>query len=146
VAEAGHLLGDIPAPVRAPLDVRDVVLDSVFGRRRDALLRTIPVHDLVDRAERSGSKITGFDIRALALAAFDAVIARQGFPNRTTPAQVIDLLAGIGAIQIPQAARETCIAAAEYVLDGLTNRRERERQGGFNRWTQHRSPRTVAVR
>lgn len=56
------------------------------------------------------------------------MIARQGFPNRTTPSQVIDLLAGIGAVQIPQAARETCMAVAEYVLDGLTNRRERERQ------------------
>jgi hypothetical protein len=27
-----------------------------------------------------------------------------------------------------QATRETCAAAAEHVLDGLTNRRERERQ------------------
>jgi hypothetical protein len=59
VAEAGHLFGNVPSAVRAPLDVRDVVLDPVFGRRRDALLRMIPVHDLADRAERSGSKITG---------------------------------------------------------------------------------------
>jgi hypothetical protein len=116
------------AAARAPLGVQEVVLDPVFGRRRDALLRTIPIHDLVDRAERSDSGISGFDVRALALAAFDAVIARQGFPNRTTPAQVIDLLASIGAIQSPHAAAETCAVAAEYVLSGLTNRRERERQ------------------
>lgn len=56
MAKAGHLFGNVPSAVRAPLDVRDVVLDPVFGRRRDALLRTIPVHDLVDRAERSGPR------------------------------------------------------------------------------------------
>lgn len=127
--DAEYLFEDVPvAAAPPPLEVRDVVLDPVFGRRRDALLRTIPVHDLVDRAERADSGITGFDIRALVLAAFDAVIARQGFPNRTTPTQVIDLLIGIAAIQRPQAERETFMAAAEHVLDGLTNRRERERQ------------------
>ena len=129
MVEAEYLFNDVPvAATQAPIEVHEVVLDPVFGRRRDALSRTIPIHDLVDRAERSDSGITGFDIRALALAAFDAVIARQGFPNRTTPSQVIDLLAGIGAVQSPQATAETCTAAAEYVLNGLTNRRERERQ------------------
>lgn len=129
VTEARHLFGDVSATaISVPLDVRDVILDPVFGRRRDALLRTVPVHDLVDRAERADSGITGFDIRALILAAFDAVIARQGFPNRTTPEQVIDLLTDIGAVQRPDAPRESCVAAAEHVLDGLTNRRERERQ------------------
>jgi hypothetical protein len=129
VVEASHLFDDLPvAAALAPLEVHDVVLDPVFGRRRDALLRTIPIHDLVDRAERSDSGIAGFDIRALALAAFDVVIARQGFPHRTTPTQVIDLLAGIGAVQSPHATAETYMAAAEHVLNGLTNRRERERQ------------------
>lgn len=129
MVEAEYLLKDVAVAVgRAPLEVHDVVLDPIFGRRRDALLRTIPIHDLVDRAERSDSSITGFDIRALALAAFDAVIARQGFPNRTTSTQVIHLLAGIGAVQNPQATPETCTVAAESVLNGLTNRRERERQ------------------
>ena len=129
MGDAEYLLNDVAvAATRAPLEVHDVVLDPVFGRRRDALLRTIPIHDLADRAERSDSGIAGFDIRALALAAFDAVIARQGFPNRTTPTQVIHLLAGIGAVQSPQATRETCTVAAEFVLNGLTNRRERERQ------------------
>jgi hypothetical protein len=122
------LVGDVSVAAPAPLEVRDVVLDPVFGRRRDALLRTVPVHDLVDRAERADSGITAFDIRALVLAAFDAVIARQGFPNRTTPDQVIHLLAGIGAVQNPEGPRSACMAAAEHVLDGLTNRRERERQ------------------
>jgi hypothetical protein len=76
MVEASHLF-DNPrvAAALAPLKVHDVVLDPVFGRRRDALLRTIPIHDLVDRAERSDSSIVGFDIRALALAAFDAVNA-----------------------------------------------------------------------
>lgn len=77
--EAQHPFDDVPATATpAPLKARDVVLDPVFGRRRDALLRTIPVHDLVDCTERADSGITGFGIRALVLAAFDAVIARQG--------------------------------------------------------------------
>lgn len=109
------------------LEVRDVVLDPIFARRRDALLRTVPVHDLVERAERADSGMTGFDTRALVLAAFDAVIARQGFPERTAPDQVITLLSGIAAVQDRAAAPEACTAAAEHVLDGLTNRRERER-------------------
>ena len=129
MVKAEYLFDDVPvAATQAPVNVHEVVLDPVFGRRRDALLRTIPIHELVDRAERSDSGIAGFDIRALALAAFDAVIARQGFPHRTTPAQVIDLLAGIGAVQSSHATAQACAAAAEYVLDGLTNRRERERQ------------------
>jgi hypothetical protein len=114
------------APV--PLAVRDVVLDPVFARRRDTLLRTVPVHEIVARAERSESGIASFDIRALVLAAFDAVIARQGFPDRTTPEQVTTLLSGIASVQDPDAGREAHAAAAEHVLDGLTNRRERERQ------------------
>lgn len=115
-------------PVVVPLQVRDVVLDPVFARRRDALLRTVPVHDLVDRADRADSGLTGFDVRALVLAAFDAVIARQGFPDRATPGDVVTLLSGIAAVQSRSAAPDSCAAVAEHVLDGLTNRRERERQ------------------
>lgn len=116
------------APLVVPLQVRDVVLDPAFARRRDALLRTVPVHDLVDRAERADSGLTGFDVRALVLAAFDAVIARQGFPDRATPADVLTLLTGIASVQNPGATAAACAAIAEHVLDGLTNRRQRERQ------------------
>ncbi|MBM9459235.1 hypothetical protein JK386_04920 [Nocardioides sp. zg-536] len=118
---------DVP-PVVPALEVRDVVLDPTFGKRRDALLRSVPVHDLVDRAGRSGSGLEAFDVRALVLAAFDAVIARQGFPERTMPDQVVDLLSGIAAVQSPAAGAQACRAAAAHVLDGLTNRRMRERQ------------------
>lgn len=123
------LFADVPRPeqIVAPLEVRDVVLDPTFGRRRDALLRTLPVHEIVERAGRSDSGIAGFDVRALILAAFDAVIARQGFPTRTTPAQVIELLSGIASIQNRELARVQGVAVAEHVLDGLTNRRMRER-------------------
>lgn len=111
------------APV--PLEVRDVVLDPAFARRRDALLRTVPVHDVAVRASTGPGT---FDVRALILAAFDAVIARQGFPDRTTPDQVVTLLAGIAAVQDPRASAAACHGVADRVLDGLTNRRERERQ------------------
>ena len=124
---SAQTLESVPATM-VPLRVRDVVLDPVFARRRDALLRTVPVHDLVDRADRADSGLAGFDVRALVLAAFDAVIARQGFPDRTTPDDVIELLSGIAAVQQPAADPATCAAVAEHVLDGLTNRRERERQ------------------
>lgn len=129
-ATPGTSVDDGDAEPRRPvaaLDVRDVVLDPVFGKRRDALLRTVPIHDLVVRAARTDSGYASFDVRALALAAFDAVIARQGFPDRTTPEQTVDLLAGIAAVQRPAAPALTCTAVAEHVLDGLTNRRERER-------------------
>lgn len=116
------------APVLVSLATRDIVLDPVFARRRDALLRTVPVHDLSERAQRADSGLAGFDIRALVLAAFDAVIARQGFPDRATPEDVLTLLAGIAAVQNPAAGLAAWDAAAEHVLDGLTNRRERERQ------------------
>ncbi|MGL5826478.1 MAG: hypothetical protein ACRCZD_06820 [Phycicoccus sp.] len=125
---ADDLIGGLAVFARAPLEVRDVVLDPVFARRRDALLRSVPVHDLVARAERADSGIASFDTRALVLAAFDAVIARQGFPDRTSPDQVTTLLAGIAAIQCPDGGSTAYAAVAEHVLDGLTNRRERERQ------------------
>jgi len=108
------------------LHVHEVVLDPVFARRRDTLLRSVPVHDIVSRAERADSGITGFDVRALILAAFDAVIARQGFPDRATPTDLLTLLEAIAQVQVPDAGTERCSAAATHVLDGLTNRRERE--------------------
>jgi hypothetical protein len=112
----------------AGLDVRDVVLDPVFAKRRDALLRTVPLHELVDRAARVDSRFAQFDVRALALAAFDAVIARQGFSDPATPASVLSLLTGIAGVQQPDTDEALRLAVAEHVLDGLTNRRERERQ------------------
>lgn len=39
-------------PDMAPLRVRDVVLDPVFSSRRDALLRTVPLHEIVDSVAR----------------------------------------------------------------------------------------------
>jgi hypothetical protein len=43
VAEARYLFDDVPAAAtRAPLEVHDVVLDPVFGRRRDALCALSP--------------------------------------------------------------------------------------------------------
>lgn len=125
---AGDMTDELAVFAPAQLEVRDVVLDPVFARRRDTLLRSVPVHDLVARAERADSGISSFDTRALVLAAFDAVIARQGFPDRTTPDQVITLLAGIAAVQDPWAGATAHVAVAEHVLDGLTNRRQRERQ------------------
>jgi hypothetical protein len=112
--------------------VRDVVLDPIFGKRRDALLRTVPVHELADRADRADAGFGSFDVRALALAAFDAVIARQGLSDEATPEQVVELLAGIAHIQDTTATRDTCAGVAELVLDGLTNRRERDRQFSFD--------------
>jgi hypothetical protein len=116
----------------APLEVRDVVLDPIFGKRRDALLRTVPVHRLAERAERSDVAFQAFDVRALALAAFDAVIARQGLSDQATPMQVAGLLSGIALVQDPTASLDTCEGVAELILDGLTNRRERERQFTFD--------------
>lgn len=112
----------------AGLGVRDVVLDPVFAKRRDALLRTVPLHDLVERAARVDGRFAQFDLRALALAAFDAVIARQGFSDPATPEGVRSLLAGIAGVQQPDSDEGLRLAVAEHVLDGLTNRRERERQ------------------
>ena len=115
----------IPASMVPALGVPEVILDPVFGKRRDALLRTVPLHDLVDRTP---PQYQGFDVRALALAAFDAVIARQGFSAPATPAQVAELLAGIAGVQQPTSNGPTRFAIAEHVLDGLTNRRERHSQ------------------
>lgn len=118
-----HSLG-VPVPM---LEVRDVVLDPAFGKRRDALLRTAPLHALVDRA-RSVPDLQDFDVRALALAAFDAVIARQGFSEPATPHQVTSLLASIAEVQVPASQPAARQQVADVVLDGLTNRRERDRQ------------------
>jgi hypothetical protein len=111
-----------------PLRASDLVLEDSFASRRDSLLRTVPLHDVVERVRRSEDLDPAFDARALCLAAFDAVIARQGFPDSATVEDVLGVLTEIASVQAPTSTAHARGAVAEAVLDGLMNRRGRNRR------------------
>lgn len=129
----------------APLRASDVVLEDSFASRRDSLLRTVPLHDVVDRVRRSEELDPAFDARALCLAAFDAVIARQGFPDSATVEDVITVLTEVAGVQAPGSSPDSRAAVSEAVLDGLMNRKGRNRRFELDTVTYSRDT-TGAVR
>lgn len=127
-SEIGDGQDDEDAVGAAPLRASDVVLEDSFASRRDSLLRTVPLHDVVERVRRTEELDPAFDARALCLAAFDAVIARQGFPDSATVEDVITVLTEVAGIQAPASTPQARTAVAEAVLDGLMNRKGRNRR------------------
>lgn len=132
---SGALDGAADAPLEhddnftaTPLRASDVVLEDSFASRRDSLLRTVPLHDVVERVRRSEDLDPAFDPRALCLAAFDAVIARQGFPDSATVEDVLSVLTEVAGVQAPTSTAQARSEVAGAVLDGLMNRRGRNRR------------------
>lgn len=110
------------------MEPRALVEDS-FTRRVKALARTLPVHELdASKGQREGDW-TRLDLRALALAAVDAVIDEMGLAYGATAAEVRARLAALVRAAAPDAPPDAPPPRAEQVaaavLDALLNDRER---------------------
>lgn len=109
-----------------PSIVGRAVFDESFGDRVRALLRARPVADAADNATRQSWGDQGYDVVTLALAAIDTVIARQGFDDEATYEEAVAGLAALAANIHPQRPFDEHTGVAQYVVDALLNRRERE--------------------
>ena len=106
------------------MEPRPLVEDS-FTRRVKALARTLPVHELdASKGQREGDW-TRHDLRALALAAVDAVIDEMGLAYGATAAAVRARLAALVAAAAPDRSPAHAEQVAAAVLDALLNDRER---------------------
>ncbi|MGY1669104.1 hypothetical protein [Geodermatophilus sp. SYSU D00710] len=99
------------------------VFDAAFGDRVRALLRGRP---LAADSGRQAWADERYDLPTLALAAIDAIIARQGFDDELTYDQAVDALTRLAAASHPHRTAAEHQQVAEHVLDTLLNRRERE--------------------
>lgn len=100
------------------------VFDDAFSGRVRALLRTRPLAE-ADRNRQAWSD-QQYDMSTLALAAIDAIIARQGFDDELTYDQAADVLIRLVAASHPDQPRAEHEHVARYVIDTLLNRRDRE--------------------
>lgn len=100
------------------------VFDATFGERVRALLRTRPLA-AADTGRQPWSD-QRYDLPTLALAAIDAIIARQGFDDELTYEQAVTSLARLTAASHPHRSADEHEQVAQHVLDTLLNRRERE--------------------
>jgi hypothetical protein len=106
-------------------DTGRAVVDPSFTRRVKALARTLPVHDLdASKGQREGDW-TRYDLRALALAAVDAVIDEMGLAYGATAAAVRARLAALARAAAPDRPPAQAEQVAAAVLDALLNDRER---------------------
>lgn len=102
------------------------VFEESFGDRVRALLRARPVADAADNATRQSWGANDYDVVTLALAAIDTVIARQGFDDEVTYDEAVAGLASLVASAQPGHPADEHEAVAQYVVDALLNRKERE--------------------
>ncbi|MEV6040749.1 hypothetical protein AB0L65_57245 [Nonomuraea sp. NPDC052116] len=106
--------------------VGGAVFEESFGDRVRALLRARPVADAADNAARQMWGGCEYDVVTLALAAIDAVIAKQGFDHEVTYDEAVAGLAVLAAGAHPERSIDEHDAVARYVVDALLNRKERE--------------------
>ncbi|MEU4396758.1 hypothetical protein [Kribbella sp. NPDC023855] len=102
------------------------VFDGAFGERVRALLRVRPVADAADNVARQSWGANWYDVSTLALAAIDSVIARQGFDDEVTYDDVVTGLRALAGTARPERPDEEHGQVAQYVVDALLNRKERE--------------------
>lgn len=99
--------------------------ELAFVRRVKSLARTAPIHDLEgSKAQRAGDW-SGYDLRALSLAALDCAIEHMGLEyGATTDVVVRDVAARAGRLAPSRPEREHH-KVASAVLEGLLNERDR---------------------
>jgi hypothetical protein len=100
------------------------VFDAAFGERVRALLRARPL-----TASDTGRAVWAehrYDLPTLALAAIDAIIARQGFADELTYDEAVAALSRLARVSHPHRPDNEHEQVAFHVVDTLLNRRERE--------------------
>lgn len=98
--------------------------DVSFSRRVRAMLPAAPIHRL---AAITGWRDWGdapYDPRTLAVAAVDAVIARQGLATGMTYDDLTLALAHLADLAAPGRDYDEYLEVARYVIDGLLNNRD----------------------
>jgi hypothetical protein len=112
---------------------RDAVVspaaDVTARGRWKALVLTDPVAKLVRNAAHGGFSDDVYDLRQLALAAIDVVVASMGFAREATLDEVIDTLAGIaGRMQSAEERAGEWRTVAQQVVMGLLNEAREQRR------------------
>lgn len=99
--------------------------EQAFTRRVKSLARTAPIHDLeATKAQRAGDW-SGYDLRALALAALDCAIEHMGLEYGATTDVVVGDVAARAAHLAPGRPPAEYRRVAAAVLEGLLNERDR---------------------
>jgi hypothetical protein len=132
---------------------RDAVVspaaDATARGRWKALVLTDPVAKLVRNAVHAGFDEDVYDLRQLALAAIDVVVASMGFAREATLDEVIDTLTGIaGRMQSAEEHADEWRTVAQQVVMGLLNETHEQRRftyrfadltdPGVTRWNEYR--------
>lgn len=123
--------------------------DATARGRWNALVLTDPVAKLVRNAVHAGFGDDVYDLRQLALAAIDVVVASMGFAREATLDEVIDILAGIaGRMQPAEDHAGEWRVVAQHVLMALLNETHEQRRftyrfadltdPGVTRWDDYR--------
>jgi hypothetical protein len=142
MAESGKLRDEGQLHVVSP------AADATAHARWKALVLTDPVARLVRNAVHAGFDDQVYDLRQLALAAIDVVVASMGFAREAALDEVIDTLASIAARMRPgEEHGGEWRGVAQYVVLGLLNEAREQRQftylfadltdPGVARWTEY---------
>ena len=130
---AGALF-DVPQDDRAPSRTGPVyygtasgqgVLESSFPARVAALLRSRPIAEAAEAANRQDWPQSVYDISTFALAAIDLVISQQGFEHEATYEDVLAGLVALARRARPDRPADEHRKVAMFVIDALLNRGER---------------------
>jgi hypothetical protein len=106
--------------------------DATARGRWRALVLTDPVAKLVRNAAHSGIADDTYDLRQLALAAVDIVVASMGFAREATLDEVLDILTGLAArMQPAEEHAGEWPDVAQLVLRGLLNDAHEQRRFSY---------------
>lgn len=107
------------------------VQEEGFVRRTKALLRTAPLHRLVQTTSWQDWESSAYDPRVLSLAAIDAVIARMGLATELTYEDALGVVAELARIAAPERPEDEHVKVASFVLNGLLNDRDQNASEAF---------------
>lgn len=116
----GSAVSGSPAPAELS------VFDRTFPARVAVLMRSRPITEAIVAANRQDWPAATYDIATFALAAIDLAIARQGFAEEATYAEVVDGLTVLARRAAPERPSAEHRRVGEYTVDALLNRGERE--------------------
>ncbi|MFG2845350.1 hypothetical protein ACGF12_19575 [Kitasatospora sp. NPDC048296] len=98
-----------------------LVADAGFVRRCTVLARAAPLHRIDQRQAWQQFPDDLYDPRALALAALEAVVSRQGMELEATTEEVVEYLASLAQAAAPESSAEEHVAVARFVVRELLN-------------------------
>jgi len=111
----------------APIAMSELsVFDRTFPARVAVLMRSRPITEAIVAASRQDWLEATYDVATFALTAIDLVIAQQGFDEEATYDDVVGGLTTLARRAAPGQPASEHRRVAEFTLDALLNRGERE--------------------